>query len=304
MTPLVSIILPTYNRAAKLAASINSCLAQTHANLEIIVVDDGSTDDTHDVVQRFARRDSRVRYIRQQNAKLPTALNTGHRMSTGDYLTWTSDDNRYEPVAIALMVECLETQRDFGMVYCDMEKMGPDGASLGPYDLLDPEELPNNSCVGACFLYRRAVYETVGEYSVDTFLAEDYDYWLRIHAKFRIRHLKGVRPYRYGCHPESLTSRRQGDVIVQTAKVRCRHTVPAGQHRIEMREAYWRALWYHRERKDWEAASACARECLRLGPMVPRYWKAALGTKMLLMGLRFPWPEPSVKKTGETPAHL
>ena len=286
MTPLVSIILPTYNRADRLAGALESCLTQTHANLEIIVVDDGSTDNTRGVVEDFARKDSRVQYLRQQNKRLPAALNAGHRHAKGGFLTWTSDDNRYEPEAIAVMVEWLQAHSEYGLVYCDMEKMGPDGASLGPYDLLDPEELPSHSCVGACFLYPRTVYEAIGEYSVDTFLAEDYDYWLRIFLKYPIQHLAGVRPYRYGFHPDSLTSRRQGDVIIQTAKVRCRHMVPPDLRNSTMAEAYWNAHWYHRKQGDWATAWPCATECIRLAPLQPRHWKAAAFTAFHLLRSR------------------
>lgn len=309
VNPLVSIVLPTYNRAAKLSASIETCVAQTHANLEIIVVDDGSTDDTQAIAEGWTERDPRVKYLRQQNKRLPAALNTGHRAAKGDYLTWTSDDNRYEPDAIAIMIQFLETEPSFGMVYCDMDKMGPDGSSLGPYDLLDPSELPNHSCVGACFLYRRSVYEAIGEYSLDTFLAEDYDYWLRIYLKYPIKHLAGVRPYRYGLHEDSLTNRRQGDVIVQTAKVRCRHTVPESQRSRVLYDAYWNALWHHRNRGDWKAAWPCARECLESAPLAPSAWKSAIGTGLLLLKSRLqdrsanqkPKSAPTVVNAAATP---
>ncbi|HLJ56317.1 MAG TPA: glycosyltransferase family A protein [Chthonomonadaceae bacterium] len=301
--PLVSIVLPTYNRAQRLAGSIESCLAQTYANIEVLVIDDGSTDDTPAVAEAMARRDARVRYIRQPNGKLPAALNTGHRAASGEYLTWTSDDNRYEPDAVATMVGFLANNAEYGMVYCDMEKAGPGGEALGPYVLLGPEHLPETSCVGACFLYRRAVYEAVGDYSDDTFLAEDYDYWLRVYLAFNIKHLSGTRPYRYGVHPESLTSRRQAEVIVQTAKVRCRHVTPPSLRRQVMRDAYWNALWYHRDRKDWSAAWPCARECLRLAPLSPVHWKAAIGTGLLALGVRAPRPAPPGKQSHEA-AHL
>src|SRR5438552_1877085 len=104
MDLLVSIVLPTYNRAHFLAGAIRSCLAQTYRNLEVIVVNDGSSDDSSRIVHEFAREDRRVRYVYQQNQKLPAALNTGHRLARGSYLTWTSDDNRFDPDAVELMV--------------------------------------------------------------------------------------------------------------------------------------------------------------------------------------------------------
>ena len=217
--PLVSIILPTYNRAARLAGALESCLSQTYPRIEVIVVDDGSTDETPDVVARFAGLDARVRALHQSNERLPRALNAGFRASRGDYLTWTSDDNRYLPDAIALMAAALDAQPGIGLVYCDYEEVS-DSGEVRRVHLPDPALLPQQNCVGACFLYRRSVYETVGEYDTGLFLAEDYDYWLRINRRFLMRHLPGVCPYRYGSHSDSLTARRQGEV--QSAAVRAR----------------------------------------------------------------------------------
>lgn len=220
--PLVSIVLPTYNRAARLASALESCLAQTYPNIEVIVVDDGSTDDTLAVVARFAGRDSRVRALRQPNRRLPRALNAGFRASRGDYLTWTSDDNAYRPNAIALMAAALDGQPDVGLVYCDYEEVTDSGGAQRVC-LPDPAFLPQQNCVGACFLYRRAVYEAVGEYDAHLFLAEDYDYWLRVARRFPMRHLPGVCPYRYGSHPDSLTARRQAEVRLAAVRARLKN---------------------------------------------------------------------------------
>ena len=217
--PLVSIILPTYNRAARLTGALESCLSQTYPHIEVIVVDDGSTDETPAIAARFAGQDARVRVLHQPNERLPRALNAGFRASRGDYLTWTSDDNSYLPDAIALMAAALDARPDLGLVYCDYEEVSDSGEARRVH-LPDPALLPQQNCVGACFLYRRTVYETVGEYDTALFLAEDYDYWLRINRRFLMHHLPGVCPYRYGSHPDSLTARRQGEV--QDAAVRAR----------------------------------------------------------------------------------
>ncbi|MBV9464137.1 MAG: glycosyltransferase, partial [Verrucomicrobiae bacterium] len=84
MNELVSIVLPTYNRADLLGRSIQSCLEQTYRNLEVIVVDDGSTDGTPKLVREYAAKDARVRSHRQQNAGLPCALNAGFLMAKGE----------------------------------------------------------------------------------------------------------------------------------------------------------------------------------------------------------------------------
>ena len=116
--PLVSIILPVYNGQKYLRQAMASCLGQTYKNIELIVVDDCSTDSTPEIVRSFT--DSRVRYIRnEQNQRLPRSLNIGFAQARGEFFTWTSDDNYYRPEAIGRMVEYLQThQADF--VYCDL----------------------------------------------------------------------------------------------------------------------------------------------------------------------------------------
>src|SRR5438128_2730451 len=114
MQPLVSIVLPTYNRAALLGGAVESCLRQTWKHLELLIVDDGSTDSTGDVAGEWARRDSRVRYLKQENGKIPRALNTGFRAASGEFFTWTSDDNLFEPEAIEIMATYLIEHPEVG----------------------------------------------------------------------------------------------------------------------------------------------------------------------------------------------
>ena len=123
--PLVSIVLPTHNGARYIEQAIQSCLDQTYPNIEIIIVDDASTDETPELLARIAAGNHRIRVIRHtQNQRLPGALNTGFANAKGDYLTWTSDDNLYEPEAIQLMVSGLEARPDVGFVYCDYRLIG------------------------------------------------------------------------------------------------------------------------------------------------------------------------------------
>src|SRR5213593_58548 len=88
-SPLISVVLPTFNRASLLPASMESVLHQTERSLELIVVDDGSSDSTGEIVSRYARQDNRVTYVRQANLGLPRALNNGFRLARGQFFTWT-----------------------------------------------------------------------------------------------------------------------------------------------------------------------------------------------------------------------
>jgi len=190
--PLVSVVLPTYKRAHLLAAAMRSVLAQTYANLELIVVDDNSPDDTAQVVASFD--DPRIRYVKNDpNLKLPRALNRGFAMARGDYLTWTSDDNLLAPTAIARMVDAL-AGGDCDFVYADYWMFSEEDTHGHPVDpqhdrLPHTLQLEKGNHIGACFLYTRKLYETVGDYNPELFLVEDYDYFLRAARQFRFCHI-------------------------------------------------------------------------------------------------------------------
>ncbi|CAH1087226.1 glycosyltransferase family 2 protein [Candidatus Nitrotoga sp. 1052] len=190
--PLVSVVLPTYKRAHLLAQAIRSVLDQTHANLELIVVDDNSPDDTAAVVQSF--EDPRIRYVKNDpNLKLPKTLNKGFSLARGDYLTWTSDDNLLAPMAIEKMVGELAAG-DCDFVYADywlFSEQDANGRPLAPqHDRLpDTLQLDKGNHIGACFMYTRKLYEGVGDYDPELFLVEDYDYFLRAARQFRFCHL-------------------------------------------------------------------------------------------------------------------
>src|SRR3974390_3024822 len=117
--PLVSIVMPTYNRAHMVGQAVDAILGQTYLNLELIIVNDGSRDGTRDVLDEYARRDPRVRVIHKDNEGIPDTVNRGWREARGKYVTWTSDDNLYHDSAIARMVSFLETHGDIALVYTD-----------------------------------------------------------------------------------------------------------------------------------------------------------------------------------------
>lgn len=99
--PLVSVLVPAYNRADTIAETLNSLILLSYPNLEIVVVDDGSTDATAQVVARYA---GRVRYVRQVNGGLASARNRAQREAHGKYLAWLDADDIAEPERIALQV--------------------------------------------------------------------------------------------------------------------------------------------------------------------------------------------------------
>lgn len=221
-TPLVSIVLPTYQRAKVLPHAIRSVLGQTYTNLELIIVDDNSPDDTGAVVESFD--DARIRYVKNTpNLKLPRALNKGFSLARGAYLTWTSDDNVFADNAIEKMVDALQAG-DCEFVYADYFLFADLDAADKPvgarHEKLPSQlQLEKSNHIGACFLYTRKVYEELGEYDPELFLVEDYDYFIRIANRFDVCHIPEPL-YFFRRHDDALYCSRFCEVKAADALVR------------------------------------------------------------------------------------
>jgi GT2 family glycosyltransferase len=126
-TALVSVIIPTYNRAYCLEQTLRSVFDQSHTPLEVIVVDDGSTDETGDLCIQMARRDGRLRYMRQANAGVSAARNTGIGAVTGDYVAFLDSDDLWKPWKIEVQLAAFAAVPELGMVWTDMEAVDPQG---------------------------------------------------------------------------------------------------------------------------------------------------------------------------------
>ncbi|OGV59922.1 MAG: hypothetical protein A2498_03550 [Lentisphaerae bacterium RIFOXYC12_FULL_60_16] len=211
--PAISIVLPVYNGESFLPVAIESCQAQTLKSWELIVVDDASTDRTAAIIRTYAAGDERIRCIRhQENRMLAASLNTGFGSAQGIYLTWTSDDNWYEPTALQEMKQALDLHPGAGLVYAGMHIEREPHGRQDRSRLLSAERLPLQNVVGACFLYRRTILDSVGMYDPLLPGAEDYDYWLRARRQAAFKPLRRWL-YHYRLHEHSLTSTRRDTVL-------------------------------------------------------------------------------------------
>ncbi len=186
----VSIVIPTYNRARLLREAVQSALAQTHTDREVIVVDDGSTDETADVTAEFG---DAVRYLRQENAGVAAARNHGASVATGDYLHFLDSDDILHPQAIARLLALMEAHPEAGMAY-GQTSMGTPGGPPSPLFVPDGTR-PAGVCAGArelrrllrrnyihlgAALLRRSVWERIGGFNpAFQSICEDWDVWVR-----------------------------------------------------------------------------------------------------------------------------
>lgn len=220
---MVSVILPTYNGEKFIEKSIESVLSQTYSNLELIIVNDCSTDGTEQIINQYAKRDDRIRIItNKKNMGLPKSLNIGFHHAKGKFLTWTSDDNYYEEEAFEQMIKHLREQKaDFVYAACNI--IDAKDKIIGRSTTNAPEKLAKANCIWACFLYKRKVLQCIGDYNADLRLMEDYDYWLRVYEKgFRMYYIPRVL-YNYRKHNKSLTSTKQSEIFLVDKRVRKLH---------------------------------------------------------------------------------
>jgi len=259
---LVSIVIPTFNRSALLPRAVDACLNQTHRNLEVIVVNDGSRDDTDAVGVALAARDPRVQYLRKENSGISDTLNCGFAQANGRFLSWTSDDNFLHPQAVARMVAYLRDHREVGFVYADARTIDPEGR-LGEVLPSGPPEAILDSCVvHGCLLYRREVMEAVGGYDPRWIRSQDYDYYLRVSKHTRLGYLAEIL-YDYGIGAPCMSTNHEAHVIEEA------HLL--SHHMPERRRLFW-ARAYHE----------LARSASGRGSHLRALWYA--GTARLLYG--------------------
>ncbi len=241
ISPRVSVVLPVHNGADYLDASINSIREQTFGDIELICVDDGSTDDTPAILRRHALDDRRIRIITNSpNKGLPGALNTGFAAARGALHTWTSDDNIARPHMLARLVAALDAHPEAAIAHADFSIIDAAGCITGFQKVGPASDLLLGNRIGAAFLYRADVTEALAGYDEALFGVEDYDFWLRAARRFRFVTLDEDL-YLYRRHEASLTDRRAARIhrlgaqilrrelaVVKDRKLRARALVEQG----------------------------------------------------------------------------
>jgi glycosyltransferase involved in cell wall biosynthesis len=257
----LSVIIPTYNRADYVGKSIDSVLEQQYRNIEIIVVDDGSTDATPDVIEPYLKF---IKYIRTSNNGPATARNVGMKAATGEYISYLDDDDLYYPHKSSVQCAVLDAHPDIGMVYSEFSAFDDAGffdefhireyhrsayARGGlTYDRIFDEKQPlseyagrfsqedsqgldcNNHSVylGNIFdrylmntivftnsmVFRRKVFEVIGEQEKKFHMFHDLEFALRICKRYRVAFID-IPTYKLRYHPNqiSTTNTQGGDLV-------------------------------------------------------------------------------------------
>jgi glycosyltransferase involved in cell wall biosynthesis len=187
MDPLVSVIIPTYNRAELIAPAVQSVVDQTYTKIEIIVVDDGSTDNTREVLRKYHQE---VDYIYQERSERSRARNEGFRYSRGDYIAFLDSDDLWLPMKIEKQVQVLNEKSDVGLVYTDVELIDINGNPYGGQicwdtpvrKVLYEDLMTHNVIMGSTssVMVRRQCIDRVGLFDESMNACEDLDLYRRI----------------------------------------------------------------------------------------------------------------------------
>ena len=189
-TPTVSIVIGAYNEEETIADTLQSLLGQTFSDFEILVVDDGSTDDTRRIVERFD--DQRVNLIANEtNLGLPRSLNRGISHAEGTYIARADADERSLPTRLQRQVDVLETREEVQVVGCWYRVIGREEERIADIEIplersFDVDDLLKEGpgiAHGSVMMRKEAVV-TVGRYREQFTLAQDYDLWLRMAEEF------------------------------------------------------------------------------------------------------------------------
>jgi glycosyltransferase involved in cell wall biosynthesis len=180
---LVSVVIPTFNYGRFVGEAVESALAQTYPDLEVIVVDDGSTDDTERSLKRFG---SRIRYVYQNNRGLSAARNTGVRLANGDWIALLDADDVWHPQKTEVQLAAGQSIADVGLIGSLPADVLPQALDPEPsICLLSVRDFLLSSRMGPSgALIRRTCFDTVGLFDESLKSIEDRDMWLRIAARF------------------------------------------------------------------------------------------------------------------------
>ena len=248
---LVSVIIPTYNRAPYIAEAIRSVQAQMYPRVEIIVADDGSTDNTAEIIAQFA---DAVTYLCLPHRGQPAATrNAALAAAHGEYIAFLDSDDLFLPTKLTTQVAALTEHPEVGMVYSNGyffrdDPQSPTGRVLDGLPTPSGDALPDllrgNFLASPVVLLRRACLEKAGPFDEDPalFVAEDYELWLRVAAHFPFIYTPGdvaaIRRHRQSISRDVATVR--SGVLRVLAKLEATNPQLARQYRDALNEGYAR----------------------------------------------------------------
>ncbi|MFH0734089.1 MAG: glycosyltransferase [bacterium] len=218
--PLISICIFTYNRANYIKETIESVLEQSYDNYEIVIVNDGSTDETEDVIKSIITK--KIRYFKKEHTNAPDTRNRALKEAKGDYILWLGDDDLLHKDILQIYVDTLIKFPDVDICYCNLlafnEHKGilrqfvyrdwyNDQANLQAF-LLIGQPIPDGSTI-----INRRVYDVIGEFNIEFNRAQDYEFYTRVvlSGKFQFKYVDEFL-VKYRIHEKNITLNLSGQI--------------------------------------------------------------------------------------------
>ena len=298
MTPLVSVIMPTYDRAAVVKEAVESVLRQTYLHLELLVIDDGSTDDTLERLNQIS--DKRLRVILANHRGAASARNQGLKEAKGEFIGFCDSDDLWVPEKLVWQVDYLAKHPEAGLVYGDVmsfrggkietpsyfkERAPRDGQVF--FDMIEKNFIPNVS-----ILVRKACLDEVGSFNESLKTSEDYELWLRFCQRFQVGHVEEVL-VKVRRHSGNITSDDQTTcenhlAVLNSVKSRFKGRIPKSVMHKAYARTYRHMGYNHLLHRRFKESQWALLQSLQFDPFSPatyRYWAASLLPKKILNGL-------------------
>lgn len=212
MTDLISVVIPTYNRGPLLLRAIHSVLNQSYKNFELIVVDDGSTDETDTLLRPFLNNPT-IKYFKQENSGVAAARNFGAKNSSGAWLAFLDSDDEWLPHKLHEQILFLKKNSHLQIVYSEEIWMRK-GVRVNQ-KLVHKKSGGHifNECLKQCLIapssvmMNRSLYQEMKGFDEEYIVCEDYDLWLRISSLYEIGFIPEPLIIKYGGHPDQLSTK-------------------------------------------------------------------------------------------------
>lgn len=216
--PDISVIIPTFNRSEFVHHALNSVLIQTYRNLEVIIVDDGSTDNTEVCIRKIMMREGHIpiRYVKTTRQGVASARNMGVGQSSGRWIAFLDSDDRWVPEKLSRQMEYLQENPDSRIVYT-LERWIRSGRRVNPpavYRKYSGDVFVH--CLPVCMigtssvLMEKTLLKEAGEFNTEYPVCEDYDLWLRIASLHPVALIEKDLIWKYGGHTDQLSTNYVG----------------------------------------------------------------------------------------------
>ena len=206
--PTVSVIIPTYNRAGMLKEAIDSVLTQEYSGFELIVVDDGSTDETSQLLEDY---DAKIKHIRQSNQGVSAARNRGIAAASGEFIAFLDSDDLWLPQKLSTQVKFFSDHPD-AVINQTEERWIRNGVRVNPKKrhlkfsgMIFERSLALCLVSPSAVMIKKSLFDTVGVFDEDLPACEDYDLWLRISCRYPVHLIETALIIKRGGHEDQLS---------------------------------------------------------------------------------------------------